>query len=66
MALNNAEFEVLVWKDGLLRFRGVGLEVYQVQLSHKPPYGGGKSGGEKGGGGRSEGWVTEQGKCGVS
>lgn len=23
MALNKAEFEVLVWKDGLLRFRGV-------------------------------------------
>jgi len=61
MALNNAEFEVLMWKDGFLRFRGAGLEVYQGLLSRKLP-----CGGKRGGGGRSEGSVTEQGKCGVS
>jgi len=44
MALNNAEFEVSVWKDRLLRFRRVGLGVYQALLSHKPPCGEGKRG----------------------
>ena len=48
MALNNAEFEVLMWKDGFLRFRGAGLEVYQGLLSRKLPCGGKRGGGGEG------------------
>lgn len=40
-----------MWKDGFLRFRGAGLEVYQGLLSRKLP-----CGGKRGEGVGAKGW----------